>query len=40
MNIRDHIEAGHYPTDSKGRAVVPLSDGGTATIWCVVEYIV
>ncbi|TAJ89693.1 hypothetical protein [Reyranella sp.] len=25
MNIRDHIEAGHYPTDEKGRALVPTS---------------
>lgn len=30
--ILDHITAGHYPTDSKGRALVPMKGGGTATI--------
>lgn len=24
MNIKQHIEAGHYPTDAKGRAMVPV----------------
>lgn len=24
MNIKQHIEAGHYPTDEKGRALVPV----------------
>ena len=33
MNIREHIEAGHYPTDDKGRALVPTRDAGTATIY-------
>src|SRR5262245_61963841 len=32
MNIKEHIEAGHYPTDEKGRALVPSIDGGVATI--------
>lgn len=32
MNIRDHIEAGHYPTDDKGRALVKASDGATVVI--------
>lgn len=32
MNIKQHIEAGHYPTDSKGRALVPVIGGATATI--------
>lgn len=32
MNIKEHIEAGHYPTDDKGRALVPTSDGRT---YCV-----
>lgn len=27
MNIKEHIEAGHYPTDLKGRALVPMSEG-------------
>lgn len=31
MNIKEHIEAGHYPKDEKGRALVPMSDG-TAVI--------
>ncbi len=33
MNIREHIEAGHYPTDDKGRALVPMRNGKTATIF-------
>lgn len=32
MNIREHIEAGHYPKDEKGRALVPMRAGGTAVI--------
>lgn len=32
MNIRDHILAGHYPCDGKGRALVPMKDQRTATI--------
>lgn len=32
MNIREHIEAGHYPKDGKGRALVPMRNGRTATI--------
>lgn len=30
MNIKEHIEAGHYPTDEKGRALVPHKEGGHA----------
>lgn len=26
MNIKEHIEAGHYPTDEKGRALVLIGD--------------
>jgi hypothetical protein len=33
MNIRDHIEAGHYPKDEKGRALVPTQDGKTVVIY-------
>ncbi len=32
MNIKEHIEAGHYQTDDKGRALVPMKGGLTATI--------
>lgn len=32
MNIKDHIEAGHYPTDDKGRALVPMRREEVATI--------
>jgi hypothetical protein len=32
MNIKEHIEAGHYPKDDKGRAIVPLASGHVATI--------
>lgn len=32
MNIKEHIEQGHYPTDDKGRALVPMRGGLTATI--------
>lgn len=32
MNILDHILANHYECDSKGRALVPMSGGRTATI--------
>ena len=28
MNIKEHIEAGHYPTDDKGRALVPVEPTG------------
>ncbi|MFA5900282.1 MAG: hypothetical protein WC829_14350 [Hyphomicrobium sp.] len=31
--IRYRIEAGHYPTDEKGRALVPLRDCSVATIY-------
>ena len=27
MNIKEHIEAGHYPKDEKGRALVPGAIG-------------
>lgn len=33
MNIKQHIEAGHYPKDEKGRALVPMQHRGTATIY-------
>jgi hypothetical protein len=32
MNIKEHIEAGHYPTDEKGRALVPVGCEKVATI--------
>jgi len=32
MNIKQHIEAGHYPKDEKGRALVPTLDGAIVTI--------
>lgn len=32
MNIKEHIEAGHYPVDDKGRPVVRSSAGGTLTV--------
>lgn len=32
MNILDHILAGHYPKDDKGRALVPSRHGGTVVI--------
>lgn len=32
MNIKEHIAAGHYPTDDKGRALVPMTAGGTLTV--------
>lgn len=32
MNIKEHIDAGHYPVDKKGRALVPMKCGRTATI--------
>lgn len=48
MNIKEHIEAGHYPTDEKGRALVPMQNGSTACIialdnpvrpaWCIVGF--
>ena len=32
MNIKDHIEAGHYPKDDKGRALAPHKHNGTVTV--------
>ena len=32
MNIKEHIEAGHYPKDEKGRALVPTRGGEFVTI--------
>ncbi len=32
MNIKEHIEAGHYPKDEKGRALVPVGCDCVATI--------
>lgn len=32
MSIKDHIEAGHYERDSKGRALVPHREHGTIVI--------
>ncbi len=32
MNIKQHIEAGHYPKDEKGRALVSMRNGNLATI--------
>lgn len=45
MNIKAHIEAGHYPTDEKGRALVPMKNGATVIVYatdapCVPEAIV
>lgn len=33
MNIKEHIEAGHYPRDESGRALVPMRDGRTVVIY-------
>ena len=33
MNIKEHIEAGHYPLDDRGRALVPTRGGRVATIY-------
>lgn len=33
MSIKEHIEAEHYEKDAKGRALVPLANGETATIY-------
>lgn len=33
MNIKEHIEAGHYPKDEKGRALVPMKNGRVVTIY-------
>lgn len=35
MNIKEHIQAGHYPVDEKGRALVPMRNGATATVYTV-----
>lgn len=32
LSIKDHIDQGHYPTDDKGRALVPMRNGGTFTV--------
>lgn len=34
MNIKDHIEAGHYPVDDKGRALVYIGDLGEEDWTC------
>lgn len=34
MNIKEHIEAGHYPVDDKGRALVPMVSDRVAIIYC------
>lgn len=36
MNILEHIKAGHYPTDEKGRALVPMRTDAVATI-CAID---
>lgn len=33
MNIKEHIEAGHYERDEKGRALVPMKCGKVAIIY-------
>lgn len=33
MNIKEHIEAGHYPKDERGRALVPRANGETVVIY-------
>jgi hypothetical protein len=35
MNIKEHIEAGHYPVDGKGRPLVPMRNGAEATIYAL-----
>ncbi len=37
MNIKEHIEAGHYPTDSKGRALVPMANGESTFVCCATD---
>ncbi len=32
MNIKEHIDAGHYPKDDKGRSLVPMRRGGTFVV--------
>lgn len=32
MNIKQHIEAGHYPVDAKGRALVPMRNSGPGAV--------
>lgn len=34
MNILDHILAGHYPTDDKGRALVRMGSGDAVAVIC------
>lgn len=33
MNIKEHIEAGHYPKDDQGRALVPTRRGEIVTVY-------
>lgn len=52
MNIKEHIDAGHFPADKNGRALVPLLNGATAIIymtdydhpdfpeWCIVGRVI
>lgn len=35
MNIKEHIEANHYPRDEKGRALVPTRGGYRAVIMAI-----
>lgn len=33
MNIKEHIDAGHYPVDDKGYSLVPMRNGDVARIY-------
>lgn len=37
MNIREHILAGHYPTDDKGRALVPTGHTFGDAVICATD---
>lgn len=37
MNILEHILAGHYPTDSKGRSLVPLAGNKGTLVVCATD---
>lgn len=37
MNIKQHIEAGHYPKDSKGRALVPTGHTFGDAVICATD---
>lgn len=37
MSIKDHIDAGHYPVDEKGRALVPTHDRAVVATICATD---